>query len=162
CVQQASSGLGCTAGNQCATSFCSPDGVCCDSPCNGQCESCSETGSLGACKTVSGAPRQGHQACNGSGVCQGKCDGGDPTACSYPGSSTSCAPGMCSGDVTNPPPGYCDTAGGCTIPTSKNCQPYTCDPQSGDCKTSCASDADCGQGATCNTIVGKCTGNAAT
>src|SRR5262249_3955122 len=60
CVAKSGPSLGCSAADQCTTSFCSPDGVCCDSPCNGQCESCSEPGSLGACKTVSGSPRTGH------------------------------------------------------------------------------------------------------
>jgi hypothetical protein len=59
----------------------------------------------------------------------------------------------CSGDVasvtTGPTPETCVT---------KNypCTPYTCDAEADTCGTSCINTADCAQGASCDTIRGKC------
>jgi MYXO-CTERM domain-containing protein len=154
CVPQSDNGKGCSTTNQCKSGFC-VDGVCCDAPCNGQCEACDTTGSLGQCKTVSGAPHGTRAACTGSGGCQGRCNGTDPTVCSFPSSGTSCAPSSCAGDVSQPA-GYCDGSGTCTVPATKNCLPFTCDTATGGCKTSCRSDLDCALGAKCDTITSRC------
>jgi hypothetical protein len=40
-------GVGCTAGSQCASGFCSIDGVCCGQLCNASCQECaSQNGSV--------------------------------------------------------------------------------------------------------------------
>jgi len=160
CVAKSDNGLGCGTANQCKSSFC-VDGVCCDAPCTGQCEACDATGSVGQCKAVTGGPHGSRPACNGSGTCQGSCDGADPTKCAFPGSATSCATASCTGDVSQPA-GSCDGTGSCTVPATKNCAPYACDSATGACKTTCAATADCSQGATCDSTTGQCTTASAT
>jgi len=46
-----SQGDPCTSGPQCASNFCI-DGVCCNNPCNGTCEMCNRSGSMGLCSPV--------------------------------------------------------------------------------------------------------------
>jgi hypothetical protein len=152
CVAQSQNGKGCSAANQCTSGFC-VDGVCCDAPCNGQCQACDVV--VGQCSVVTGDPHGSRPACTGTGTCKGTCDGANPTSCTFPGSSTSCAAAGCTGDVSQPA-GTCDSAGSCAIPATKNCLPYSCQSSSGDCLTSCAGDTDCAQGATCDTSTGKC------
>ncbi len=154
CVPKAANGTACSVANSCTSGFC-VDGVCCDAPCTGQCQACGEAGSLGQCKTIAGDPRPGRQACTGTGACKASCDGGNPTACTFPGSATECKPASCAGD-TSQPAGFCDSAGACTTPATQGCLPYTCDAGTGVCKSSCSSDLDCGQSAKCDTATGKC------
>jgi len=161
CVPTKIFGVPCGAATECLSGFC-VDGVCCDSQCGGQCEACAETGNLGKCVTVSGAPRGSRTQCNGSGACQGKCDGTDKNACTFPGAATTCgAPASCTGDVSSPQ-GACDGTGACTTAGTKSCLPYACDSSNGACKSACASDADCSQGAKCDTASGKCAITSAT
>jgi hypothetical protein len=88
----------CTQNDQCPTGFCA-DGVCCASPCNGQCESCNEPGKEGQCIPVNGVPRGNRSACAGAGdpVCGGACDGTNRNACAYP--TTECRAASCSDGV---------------------------------------------------------------
>ena len=139
------------------------DGVCCDSTCGGQCQACAEAGSVGTCKTVSGAPRAPRPACVGTTgeKCTGTCDGANPVACTYPATGTPCKGASCTGDVAQPP-GICDGAGLCSLPTTKNCVPYACNATTGVCQASCSSDAECAQGAKCDTNTGKCASTSAT
>ena len=139
------------------------DGVCCDSTCGGQCQACAEAGSVGTCKTVSGAPRAPRPACVGTTgeKCTGTCDGANPVACTYPATGTPCKGASCTGDVAQPP-GICDGAGLCALPTTKNCVPYACNATTGVCQASCSSDAECAQGAKCDTNTGKCASTSAT
>jgi MYXO-CTERM domain-containing protein len=155
CVPKTDQGQACSQPSHCKSGFC-VDGVCCDGPCNGQCEACDVTGALGQCKTVSNAPHGNRPPCDGSGLCQGKCNGTDPTVCSFPASATSCAPSSCSSADISQPAGYCDGSGSCTVPGTKNCLPYGCDTDTGVCKTGCISDIDCAQGAECHAGTGKC------
>lgn len=88
----------CTRNDECPTGFCT-DGVCCASPCNGQCESCNEPDTRGQCVPTQGAPRGNRPACAGAGdaVCGGACDGVDRTVCKYP--TTECRAGSCADGV---------------------------------------------------------------
>ncbi len=158
CVPKIDNGKACQAANQCTSSFC-VDGVCCDSPCTGQCESCAETGSVGQCKPRAGAPKAPKAACAGTGACVGQCDGANPNACVLPGASTQCSASSCTGDSLTPP-GTCDSAGGCSVPVPKSCAPYAC--SAGACKLTCANDGDCAAGATCDTNKGLCAVSGAT
>ncbi len=56
CAPKKASGTTCGSGKECASGFC-VDGVCCASTCTGQCESCNEAGTEGACVPVRGTPR---------------------------------------------------------------------------------------------------------
>ena len=160
CVVQSTNGKACSAANACTSGFC-VDAVCCDAPCGGQCQACAEPGSLGTCTTVSGTPRTPRSACDGTSTCHGTCNG-DPSACTYPGAATACGPdASCTGDVSQPK-GSCDGSGSCATPGTKNCPPYACDAATGLCNTSCVSSSECAQGATCDTISGKCAPTTAT
>jgi MYXO-CTERM domain-containing protein len=160
CVPKLDNGLGCNAANQCKSSFC-VDGVCCDSPCTGQCEACAESGKVGQCLPVTGKPRDPRPDCTGTGACKGQCDGANPTTCAWPAAAVECAPASCTGDTLQPA-GTCDGNGGCSIPTTSNCVPYACDTAVGSCKATCVSDGDCAQGSKCDTTTGKCAVTSAT
>src|SRR5207248_7488404 len=48
CVLGLGLGAACSNANQCASTFC-VDGLCCNTPCNGQCQSCKLANTLGTC-----------------------------------------------------------------------------------------------------------------
>jgi hypothetical protein len=67
-------GSTCSASSQCLTGFC-VDGVCCNTACNGTCQSCNINGSQGTCSNVpfgaldQGTCSSGGHACDGNGLC---------------------------------------------------------------------------------------------
>jgi hypothetical protein len=81
CKAKKGLGDGCTGGNQCKTGNCpTMDGVCCDKPCNGTCESClgaqSVGGKNGECSAVKANTDPANECnellkpnCNGLGSC---------------------------------------------------------------------------------------------
>ena len=82
------------SGGGCKSGFC-VDGVCCDKPCDGQCEACDVSGSVGVCSLVTGAPHAGRPACAGTGACSAECDGTRRATCVFPEGRT-CGPESCS------------------------------------------------------------------
>lgn len=162
CIPKIDNGKTCTAAASCKSGFCI-DQVCCDAPCNGQCEACAETGTLGQCTPVTGKPRGTRTDCAGTAgdKCKGTCDGANKSACAYPAAGTACKDAACTGDVSQPA-GTCDGAGLCSQLSTKNCLPYGCNAASGVCNTTCASDTECAQGAKCDTNTGKCAVTSAT
>jgi hypothetical protein len=140
-------GLTCSAGTQCTSGFC-VDGVCCDTRCDGQCESCKQTGYVGTCKAVKGDPVAPRTECTGTAPCKGQCDGVSGAACQYPGGSTSCMAAKCTaGKVTTAT--ACDGKGTCTSPTIKDCASTLCSSDGLSCADSCAG-LTCGTGTYCN------------
>jgi hypothetical protein len=131
-------GAACTAANQCGSGFC-VDGFCCDSGCTGQCQACNVSGSVGACTAVSGVPRGDRTPCAGNGtVCEGTCDGTNPSACTYPSGPAQCGAfcdGQCDGQ------GSCTGVGACAIG-------YACEDNV--CQTSCDEPSDCAPNFECN------------
>jgi hypothetical protein len=116
-------GQACTSvGGGCASStFCAPEGICCDKACASSCEACDLSGSVGTCKTLAAgtAPRttNGHAACvTTDAACAGKCDGTNP-ACTY--STASCGTATCTGQVFQAA-GNCST-GVCNLPAPETC-----------------------------------------
>jgi len=139
----------CSSNGQCSSAHC-VDGVCCDSSCSGQCESCHEFGSVGKCSVVaSGVPRGQRTACAGSGPCIGACDGSNGKACKYAGNSTVCTPATCAnGKVSTA--SVCNGAGACTAADSGNCAANVCATDgSVKCATSCSA-TSCGAGSYCD------------
>lgn len=135
-------------------------GQCCDSACDSPCESCvlQDTGEPdGTCAPVVAGKQPPLKADgSGSGACRreaedtcgftGTCDG--EGACAEYDSSTVCGESTCVGSTF-----YevltCDGAGSCVQPEGQECAPYVgCNPVSG-CATSCAIDADCINGYSC-------------
>src|SRR5262249_46913925 len=103
---------------------------------------CREAGMVGTCQTISGAPRAGHTACAGSGVCQGTCNGTNPSACNFPGSSTMCGATGCFNTTQVNVQGMCDGAGACNGATGMTCaNGFNC--AAGACLTSCTGDPQC-------------------
>ncbi len=141
-------GSSCTSDSTCASGKCR-DGVCCNTDCNGQCEYCKDTGSIGTCKTITGTPRAPRAACPSpnTGVCGYQCNGANPTACVAPTSSTSCGAATCSaGQQTTQ--ATCNGAGSCTPGVTSLCGKYVCNGSA--CHTSCTTNAQCAAGYRCD------------
>lgn len=128
----------CSATDTCDTGHC-VDGYCCNSACDGQCQACDVSGSLGTCMTVMGPPHGSRTPCNNTGtLCGGSCDGLQAT-CVYASDTTVCG-AACDG--------RCDGAGGCSSGDEGACpNGFACGASL--CKTSCASDSDCQTSFTC-------------
>lgn len=139
----------CTDDSACASGLC-VDGYCCESECQGSCQSCAVPGSEGKCTPVpTGKDPRGD--CAGSSTdCLGSCDGSG--ACAFPDATKSCGATTCAaGELSI---GSCDAQGGCKV-DKKSCGGLACADGSS-CKTSCAQDADClGTDVTC--LAGVCT-----
>jgi hypothetical protein len=144
-------GAPCAAGAQCSSGIC-VDGVCCNTRCEGQCESC-DGASKGSCTAVTGAPRGNRKKCDGQGDCAGTCDGTKVDACSYPGTSKSCGAASCVDANTARPAPVCDGRGGCTTAGTVACAPYPC--RNGRCEGGCQADGECTGQTFCES--GKCT-----
>ncbi len=144
CRTELPPGAMCTSNPQCRSQFC-VDGVCCNVACRGQCEACDAT--PGTCTPVAGAPRNGRDACAGTGPCGGSCDGAQRTACGFPGSTTECAAARCEAS-TFTPPAVCNGMGVCGAAASRMCAPYVCG--TGACRGDCRTDADCTGGNYCD------------
>ncbi len=153
CVPRVPNGGACTTAGECTSGHC-VDGVCCGTACAGQCEACNVEGSVGTCAAVTGAPRGARMACAGAGTpCGGTCDGTDRTACTFPGSTTSCRPARCADGVATLA-ANCDGMGACGAASSSPCAPYACGESA--CATSCMTNEDCATGNLC--VSGMCTG----
>ncbi len=148
-----SNGTTCSSSAECGSGSC-VDGVCCNTACNGQCESCGVAGSVGTCVAVSGAPVGGRPACGSDGSsCGGTCDGSTRSACVYPTSQcrgASCAAGVQTAAAS------CDGAGSCPAPVTASCGSYACGVSA--CATACADDLGCASGFHC--AAGACLPNA--
>jgi len=152
-----STGATCQTDGQCTLGFC-VDGVCCNSKCNGQCQACAETGTVGTCTTVkSGAPRGTTRLpCSGTDKCQGTCDGSSPTTCKMPNNETLCKSETCSGNQ-HTVASYCDGTGTCPTKTASTCSSGTCATDgSGTCLGSCTS-TSCPSTQYCDSTTGDCT-----
>ena len=143
----------CASGTECSTGYC-VDGVCCDTSCEGQCESCKESGSVGTCKAVKGSPVGPREACDGTGICKSQCDGLNGKTCTFPDSTIICTAATCAaGKVATA--ATCNGAGACTASMSSTCPNSQCAADgSAKCETSCTA-TSCGAGFYCD-ITGVC------
>ena len=142
------------------------DGVCCDKPCNGLCESCDGS------KTVSGTPgtcspilpntdpdgdcqKDTSNPCGATGMCDGQ------RQCAMAPPTQECG-AVCDGNATVSK--RCNGSGKCepVASTSKQCSPYACSSVTGACKTTCSTDEDCASGAKCDVQSGQCAISGAT
>jgi len=143
CALKKANGTACATGKECTSSFC-VDGVCCSSTCTGQCESCNESGTEGACVPVSGEPRGKRPKCAGDPMlCGGTCDGIDVTRCKYAPASKDCG-SKC--EAATATPKKCDGSGEC-LASTQACAPFGCDATG--CRTACTVDGDCATGNRC-------------
>ncbi|TKC99695.1 Kelch repeat-containing protein [Polyangium fumosum] len=143
-------GAPCDLKTPCDDSFC-VDGVCCNAPCDGQCEAC-DGPRLGICSPVEGKPHGARPACNGTSEACATCDGVNAQQCSYP-SGNGCDKKCNTSTLTV----YaCDGTGNCVESFSNNCAPYNCDAVDLSCETDCTSNTSCALGSTCNTEMKAC------
>jgi MYXO-CTERM domain-containing protein len=147
-------GASCNADDACATGHCS-QGVCCDKPCDGACETCGGASS-GTCKLRPAGPVTtcSSLACACSAA---TCDGLSSTP-KLPDGSTLCSTSVpvCGADgaslVTKT--GVCTGSGSCDESTPEtqtvSCFPYACDPLARACTKYCGSTlGPCAAGAHC-------------
>ncbi len=158
----------CSKPSDCKTLNC-VDGVCCDTPCDGVCESCKVAGSEGKCTAIAdgqdpdnecvgvpldaGTEDAGDAALNlpDGGValddskCGGKCNG--KRACALADSKVTCGTAFCNTTTQQGRPA-CDSKGHCELQL-ETCQGYSCPDGTGDagaangCLTQCTGESDC-------------------
>jgi hypothetical protein len=131
--------------------------VCCNLPCQGQCQACDIENKLGLCSelgTIANPVPSKRKPCDGEGTeCSGFCDGQNPSACTYPNGtpcqepSCSCPEGDCSkgGDEIL---SKCNGKAAC-VSFEIPCKGFRCDAELKQCNTNCASDDDCIRDFTC-------------
>lgn len=149
CEPNKQDGEQCRAAAECTSGNC-VDGVCCNSDCAGQCESCAESGRLGTCVAASGEPRDGRQPCDGQGSCRGSCDGETRDACVFPAAGQSCSSECRRSTIKM---STCDGAGACVVSETIDCTPYGCAPDE-TCRRECKDQGDCATGHQC--FAGRC------
>ena len=144
-------GVTCSTGTSCASGFCK-DGVCCESACNGVCESCNLAGRQGFCDPIlanidpeNECPVDALSTCGRTGICSGA-----RSCATYP-TGTQCQAATCVDSTTENPPRSCDHATAtCVVEAPVSCAPYVCDVLAGGCKTACVTGADCTGGTFCD------------
>jgi hypothetical protein len=165
CHPKKPEGVGCLEARECSSGYCA-DGVCCNQPCAGVCQSCGMGGSSGVCTAYAmDTDPEGDcglcRVCNGTGSCKNSSAGTDPKeqcgafgpgtcfqdgecdgsgGCRLWGAGTLCAVENCSGSTWRPED-YCDGTGNCLDSGIVSCSPYMC----GDfqCRTTCFGDEHC-------------------
>jgi hypothetical protein len=159
CQKTNAVGKGCNANSECADGKPCVDGVCCDSPCSGSCESCNQEGQPGHCWPLPAgvAPLDGHPACpvaqEQDSACAARCDGQTRAHCVFAASRSRCGDATCTGTSFQQAP-ECNGLGICVQRAdATDCSPYLCG-QSG-CLDGCVQDNECSQGK-CKD--GKCVG----
>jgi hypothetical protein len=136
CGQQPIGSL-CAHDADCSSNFCA-QGICCNTRCDGVCQSCSVPGMRGTCSAVpngaldpTGTCRdQGAQSCGNDGACNGA--GG----CRKYAGGTICASQTCV-NGTKTLVSTCDGAGTCVPGASFACAPYTCAADGANCNGAC-------------------------
>jgi hypothetical protein len=121
CASKLKAGTTCASPGDCESGFCptAAGKVCCDAACTGECQTCSASGSIGAC-----SPLAAGTSC-GAGL-----------ACSEDSTGSYVVTSQCDGKS-----GTCQSQ-------SKSCGDYRCDSSAKTpaCKTSCSSHSDCFSG----------------
>jgi hypothetical protein len=139
-------GLGktCADNTECLSKFCA-QGYCCNSSCNGSCQSCGLAGSLGTCTNVpngaadpqSTCQNKGQASCDTDGVCDGR------GACRFYAAGTECVSPTCPANgSTLTQARTCDGVGNCQAASTIACAPFKCNGASA-CNAACTSDGDC-------------------
>ncbi|MCF7907099.1 DUF5057 domain-containing protein [Patescibacteria group bacterium] len=127
-----SNGENCSLDVECSSGYCSPDGVCCNTACQGLCQSCNQSGQEGTCLLVPSGEDPGDVCsdtapcltgnCDGLGACELESSGTSCGDCQYCSVNGQCLPvpfgedynNQCSEDSSNCEAGYCDGYGSCT------------------------------------------------
>jgi hypothetical protein len=155
CSAAQATGQACTGGDgtQCSSGNC-VDGFCCDMPCNGTCQACSNmlkgAGPDGHCGDIKAGSDPKMQCTDmGAASCgnDGSCDGNG--ACQNYGMATQCVAAGCNaGELTTAR--FCSGTGTCQAGMMTSCSPYAgCNGAM--CASTCGhSDANCVMGFYCD------------
>lgn len=146
-------GWPCSAAFECASRFCI-SGFCCEELCDpldpGKlCRACNVPGFEGRCvPALDGTDPRGQCPEDPSPSCarDGTCDGAG--ACRLKLGGTPCGTPSCASGIVSYAPA-CDGLGTCLPGTVSSCAPYVCEGATR-CQVSCAGDAQCAPGNTCN------------
>jgi MYXO-CTERM domain-containing protein len=143
CTGKLPNGRPCGVAGDCQSGNCI-DGVCCNTPCTGDCDVCALPGSVGTCaKAATGTDPRGLCAARpGSGACKARC--GSAGLCVYPDMTTACGPGSCVGGGTPSllqQPSVCDGQGTCIARPVIDCAPYLCSGNA--CPSACVDSTVC-------------------
>jgi len=137
CAPRFAGGTACTAARECASGFC-VDGVCCNVRCDGQCEACDDSSSLGICRAIAGAPHGTRSSCAAEGTkCVGSCDGINGGLCAYPIGRECGARCADAQQILS----TCSPLGACVEGAAQSCAGFSCGAER--CKSECATNADC-------------------
>jgi hypothetical protein len=150
-------GKTCADGTECLSKFCA-QGVCCNSACNGTCQSCALPASMGVCGSVPNGAADPQGTCQNAGpaTCDtdGACDG--KGACRLYAAGTQCvAPSCALGQSTLTQARTCDGVGNCQAPATIPCAPFLCNGTSA-CNAACTADTDCLAPAICDPKTNLC------
>ena len=174
CKPKLPNGGACSEGADCLSNMC-VDGYCCDSPCDGDCQTCGLAGMEGTCSghAVDTDPENDCglcEVCNGNSSCvlvpEGEdpvfdCPGYDQSTCKLTGTCsgfgtcslweafTVCEPAECTGHVFSSE-GICNGLGTCIGGDTLDCMPYLCNDAGDACQTDCVDDTDCMAAFVCN------------
>lgn len=139
-------GIKCGASAECAGGAPCVDGVCCDSACEGSCESCNQPAHPGSCLPLPAGtlPTENHPKCPAATdpTCAASCDGNTRDRCVFPGTKTHCADASCTRERFQPA-GQCDGSGACDAEPARECA-YGCDDSG--CVDECLNSSDCAAG----------------
>jgi hypothetical protein len=156
CGKQAIGSL-CSQDADCSSNFCA-QGVCCNSRCDGTCQTCNLPGQAGTCGAVLDGGQdptgmckdQGPGSCGNDGTCNGA------GACRKYGPTTICAPQTCA-DGLKRLASTCDGAGTCVPGATFTCAPFTCSTDGANCNGACAGEGSSAQCQAPNKCMGgKC------
>ena len=153
CGNTLANGQACGAPGDCASGNCT-EGVCCDGACGGSCQSCTLTGKVGTCSSISagGNPRVSG-ACPPAAPCgnTGQCNG--VGGCAVRSTATSCRLQSCTGSTLTAA-ANCDGAGNCQPLMTSSCAPYVCGASA--CLIICTSSTECAAGVICRQVDHMC------
>jgi hypothetical protein len=165
CGDKLPAGETCVASSDCGAGLvCSAEGVCCDRPCDGGCQSCKLAGKTGVCSNLAGGmpPRSTSPAtcaaaapgaCGASGNCDGSGGCEQRTLCTF--NPTTCPIDLHEQYIAS---GLCSAAGVCGPVTQACSTGYLCVP-GGACATSCTpadANANCDVESGYNCVGGFC------
>ncbi|MEZ4312289.1 MAG: hypothetical protein R3F14_30030 [Polyangiaceae bacterium] len=155
-----SDGAPCDRADDCATGFCL-DGVCCESACDGLCDTCTAEGSAGLCVLrPQGASCGSGLICDAAGTCRTPPVGtGEPCVAADDCESDVCIDNVCceracENDESCTPEGLCLPNNGspCSAPSecaSGHCEDEIC------CEQACASGQRCSSDGVCRSLLGE-------
>ena len=148
CGDKQAKGDQCNASAPCDTSLTCVDGVCCDTPCSGACQSCNQAGLAGTCSPVTSGP---DTLCVAAPPCgnTGSCSSGG--ACAQGATTTTCLGPVCMSPNLLSQIGHCNGSGMCKQDPEVPCggiNGLKCKDDMS-CLDACTSDSDCVMGTKC-------------